>query len=171
MKKRKIFICIFSAAVLINVVPLLIFKDKAALSNYWYYQAILMILVSIKGVLAFFLRHKGNCLGDYRRPVTARFFSEDKDYTFTEEYEKEFFWQFCIYWFAIPFYIPCIFFVSGPWGSILWTMCVFFGPLLVYIIYGISCTLKDVKEYRTIQKNRDQELKEQERREEMGRFK
>ncbi len=95
-------------------------------------------------------------------------FSEDEDYTFTEKYEKEFFWQFCVYWFAIPFYIPCVFFTSALWMTAIGTICVFFAPQLVYFIYDISNDIKNAKEYRIKEQKRAQELKEQELREELG---
>ena len=169
MKKRKIFLCVVSVSVLINVIPLLIFKNKASLSNYSYFSVIIMIMAVIHGVFSFFLRHKRNFL--LARKYAGSVFSEDKDYTFTEKYEREFFWQFCVFWFAIPFYIPCIFFVSGRFLRFLLPVCVYFIPQLIYIVYGISGTLKNVKEYRALQEKQKQELMEAQRREEMGYFK
>ena len=43
-------------------------------------------------------------------------------------------------------------------------------PQIVYIGYGIVNTLKDVNEYKSRKQKRDQELKEQQQREELGRF-
>ena len=169
MKRRKIFICIFAVSLLINVIPLLIFKDKAAITYFSWFPMILMLIESVNGVIAFFLRHKGNYFTDGYRSI--HIFSEDKDYTFTKEYKDEFFWQFCLYWFAVPFYIPCIFFVSGGWRKFLWTACVFFTPYLVYFIYYISKEIKAEKEYQIRKKKQEQELKEQMLREEMGHIK
>lgn len=175
MTKRKLFICILSAAVLINIIPLLIFKDKAAVSKDAWFTIIIMAGVSINGVSSFFLRHKGNYLSIAYRPSILTLFSEDKERTFTEEYEKEFFWQFCVYWFAVPFFLPCIFFDSGKWWNVLWPMCVFLVPQLVYfiydIIYSISNGKKAKKELQIIKQKQEQELKEQKLREELGHYK
>lgn len=166
--KKIIFICFFALSVLINIVPLLIFRDSMVFSEQSIASAGIMILVSANGILSYFLRHKGNFLSLRRRQFGA--FSANKDYTYTKEYNREFFWQFLVYCLAIPFYIPCIFFVS-KWPHLLWTLCVLFAPQVIYIVYGISNTLKDVKEYRLAKQKKEQELKEQMQKEELGRFK
>ena len=172
MRKRNIFICIFAISLLINVIPLLIFRDKAAVSINSLLPILTIICMSFNGVRAFLYRHIGNYLElDRHRLWTYIYFSEEKDYTYTEEYEREFFWQFCLYWFAVPFYIPCIYFVSGPLGSLLWTACVTFTPQLVYFIYDIANAIKAEKEYQIRKKKQEQELKEQMLREELGHIK
>ncbi len=171
MKKRKIFLCVVSASVLINVIPLLPFMDRIAVSNYAWFAVILMMGVSLNGVISFFLRRKGNFLPIGARTPMSRYFSEDKAHTFTEEYEKEFFWQFCLYWFAIPFYIPCIFFVSGAPECFLLPICVFLVPQLFYFICYILNIIKGNKEYQIKKQKQEQELKEQNLQEELGRFK
>ena len=168
MKKRLLFLCFFSFSVLINIIPLLIFKGKAVISNYSYAAIGVITLVSANGILSYFLRHKGNFLS-FATP-RGDIWGSDKDYTFSKEYNREFYWQFVVYFVTSPFYIPCIFFPSN-WLHTLWTLCVLFAPQMVYVVYGILSTLKDVKEYRATQQKREQELKEQQQREEMGRFK
>lgn len=172
MRRRKIFICVFAVSVLINIIPLLIFKDKAAVSHYAWFTIIIMLGISINGVVSFFVRHKVNYLSaaSHRRFILTISLDE-QDYTYTEEYEKEFFWQFCVYWFAVPFYIPCIFFTSGRWESILWPAFVMLAPQLVYFTYDISKAIKDEKEYKVRKQKQEQELKEQKLREELGHFK
>ena len=167
-KRRKIFICIFAVSLLINVIPLLIFKDKAAISIYSLFAVFVILVVSCIGISVYSQRYEGNYLY-YPRPKYVP--PKDDDHVFTEEYQNEFFWQFCVYWFAIPFYIPCVFFVSEPWGSILWPMCVFFAPYLVYFIYHISKMIRSEKKYQIRKQRHEQELKEQMLREELGRFK
>ena len=166
--KKVIFISLFAISVLVNIVPLLIFRDSIMISNLSLFSAVTMILISANGILSYFLRHKGNFLS-FGKPRGSAF-SEDKDYTFTKEYSKEFFWQFLIYCLAIPFYIPCIFFVSKR-VHLLWTLCVLLVPQAVFVVYGISNTVKDVKEHQLTLQKREQELKEQMQKEEMGRFK
>lgn len=168
MKKKLIFIGILLTSVLLNTLPLLIFKDNIVLSKQSLASLVIMLLVSANGIISYLLRHKGFFLSFGSSIGIA--FSEDKAYTFTEEYKKEFFWQFTVYWFAIPFYIPCIFFAS-EWVHFLWTLCVIFAPQLIFVAWGVATTIKEAKEYRELQRQREQELKEQQKKEEMGRFK
>lgn len=178
MKKRKkilIFISLLAFSVLINIIPLFVFKDKFAISERSYssfFPIIIMILVSINGITAYFLRHKCNLL-EFELGLAYRvflIFSDDQDYTFTEKYINNFYWDSLIYWFAVSFYIPCIFFISEWWHKIIWTFCVYSAPHIIYLILGIFDIAKDVKEYRLNQQKQAQELKEQMAREEMGRF-
>lgn len=166
--KRKIFICVFAAAVLINIIPLLIFKDKAAITPRSIFPAFFVICLSISGVVSYLTRHKGD---KYRRLHLWMLLLKDEEYTFTEEYEKSFFVGFCIYWFAIPFYLPFVFFDLGWNGSILWPLCVMFVTLLVSIACEMPNMIKEAKERRTAREKLKVELKEQELREEMGHIK
>ena len=166
--KKVIYICLFSFSVLINLLILYFFREKAVFSGYSFPAVAVMFLVTINGVVSFFLRHKGNFLpfGAPRGGV----FLEDRGDTFGEEYKNEFYWMFLVYCMAIPFYIPCIFFAS-EWKHTLWTLCVLFVPQIAFIIHGISKTMRDVKEYKVLKQKQEQELKEQQRREELGFFK
>lgn len=168
MKKKLIFIGILLTSVLVNTLPLFIFKDSIVLSKQSSVSFVVMLLVSANGTASYFLRHKGNFLS-FGKPRGSAL-SEDKAYTFTDEYQKAFFLQFSVYWFAIPFYLPCIFFVS-EWVHLLWTLCVIFVPQVIFIAFGVFTTIKEAKDYRLLQRNQDQELREQQKREEMGRFK
>ena len=170
MKKRKkivIFISLFAFSVLINVIPLIVFKDKAAVSEPSYAPITIMIASIIYGIDVYRLRYKGVMY--LQRLWIDDYFSDDKDYTFTDKYMNDFYWMSLIYWFTIPFYIPCIFFIS-EWKHVLWAFCVYFASRIIYLIWGIFDLLKDVKEYRLEQQKQAQELKEQQAREEMGRF-
>ena len=86
-----------------------------------------------------------------------------KDRTLTDGYEKEFRMMLLIYCAAIPFYIPIICFASN-WADTLWTLLVFIVPQGIFIAHEIRKTIQDVK----IQKEREKERIEQERREELG---
>lgn len=170
MKKTKkilIFISLFAFSVLINVIPLIVFKDKAAVSEPSYAPITIMIASIIYGIGVYRLCYKGAM---YSEGLWIYYFSDDKDYTFTDKYMNDFYWMSLIYWFTIPFYIPCIFFIS-EWKHALWAFCVFFAPRIIYLIWMIFDMSKDVKEYRLKQQKQAQELKEQQAREEMGHFK
>ena len=166
--KKVIFSGLFAISVLVNIIPLLVFKDAIVISKQSLISVMIMVLVSINGIMSYFLRHKGNFLS-FGKPRGSAL-SADKEYTFTEEYNKEFYWQFLVYFLTIPFYIPCIFFVS-EWTHLLWTLCVLLVPQAIYVAYGILNTVKEVKEHRLAQQKREEELKEQMRKEELGRFK
>ena len=167
MRKRLLFLLFMSISVLINSIFMLIFKDCISFSESSAFSALIMIFASANGLLSYFLRHKKNYLS-FGTPRGGAF-GPDLEFTFTEQYNREFFWQFSVYWFAIPFYVPCIFFATKPIHS-LWTLVVLAVPQIVYIGYGIVNTLKDVNEYKSRKQKRDQELKEQQQREELGRF-
>ncbi len=168
MKKRLLFISLFALSILINTLPLLIFKNALVFTAQSAVSVVIMVLVSINGIISYFLRHKGNFLS-FGKP-RGNALSDDKDYTFTKEYNKEFSWQFTVYCLTIPFYIPCIFFVS-KWEHLLWTLCILIIPQLIYVAYGILNTFKDVKDYRLEHQKQAKELQEQIKNEEMGRFK
>ena len=131
MKKMLIFISLFAFSVLINVIPLIVFKDKAAVSEPSYAPITIMIASIIYGIGVYRLRYKGAM---YSEGLWIYYFSDDKDYTFTDKYMNDFYWMSLIYWFTIPFYIPCIFFIS-EWKHALWAFCVF-SLRVLFILFG-----------------------------------
>ena len=92
MKKRKkilIFISLFAFSVLINVIPLIVFKDKAAISESSYAPITIMIASIIYGIDVYRLRYKGVMYS--QRLWIDYYFSDDKDYTFTDKYMNDFY--------------------------------------------------------------------------------
>lgn len=168
MLKYSLIFCITLALLLVNIIPVLVFWGSATISVYSLPPMAVMALVVINGVLSCVFKHKGNFL--MIRKYRSAIFSADKDYTFTDEYEKEFRWMLLIYCAAIPFYIPIIFFASS-WSQTLWTLLVFFIPQVIFIAHGIYQTVQDVKEEKRRQAQLEKERKEQERREELGYWK
>ena len=79
MKKRIVVICFFSLSLLINIIPLFIFKDKVGFTYISIYSLIFMIAMSLKGLFAYIFRHKRNYLKLENRSVSF----SDKAYTFT----------------------------------------------------------------------------------------
>ena len=100
----------------------------------------------------------------------SNIFSEDKEYTFTEEYERKFRWMLLVYFAAIPFYLPIICFAT-TWQQILWSLLVAFVPQGIFIGCGIAGTIGEAKKERLRQAQLEKERIEQERREELGRWK
>ena len=170
MKKRIVVICFFLFSLLINIIPLFVLKDKVAFSNVSIYPVSAMIVVSIYGIDCYIGRHKKNYLSFGSTKERSIRFGPDREVTFTKEYARKFYWQFIVYWVAIPFYIPCVFF-STEAVHLVWTLCVIFVPQVVYladIIVGLPNHLKENRDYR---EKREQELEEQKKREELGYFK
>lgn len=169
MKRKLIFCAAFAVTALINILPVVIFKEKAAVSQYSYVSVIVMAIAIAYAISCYIFRHKGNFLPFYEsRHVSI--FSYNKDYTFTEEYAKKFYWQFFVFCLSIPFYIPCIFFASKD-IHMLWGLFVFSVPQIVYITYGACGIVKKFKGIQSDKRRQEQERIEQEKREEMGRFK
>ncbi len=168
MKKRLIFLLCFSVSLLINIIPLFVFKEKAAFKDYSLYSLLLMIGMSIMGVYEY-----ADQSGDspiitkyHYIPGMSRLFGKSSE----EEDEQAFFWQFTVYYATIPFYIPCIFFCTKL-ENLGWPFLVFIAPQIIYISYFIIVILIDVKKDKRIKQKHEQELKEQQKREEMGHFK
>ena len=167
MKKRIVFICFFLFSLLINIIPLFVFKDKVTFSALSFFPVVIMIGTSLHGLYAYIFRYKENYLQLSRGRLISFF---DQDYTFTEEYTKKFYWQFIVYWFSIPFFVPCIAFCTMPIHC-LWAFCVVLAPQSVYWVNGILECSREQKEIRRENKIREQELKKQKEREELGYFK
>ena len=168
MRRKVVFSVILAGVSIANIIPLFLFREHAGVSVYSFPALMLMILVAINGMFSYFFRHKRNYLifGKSRGGV----FSREKEETYTKNYKDEFFWMFLVYCSAIPFYLPCIFFVS-EWIHTLWTLGVLSIPQLCFFVSEILKTLKEVKNNRIEKRKRDQELKMQQQREEMGYFK
>ena len=175
MKKRLIFLGFLSLSVLINAIILLIFKDKfihreqliASLTSF--IALILMMIMVLMGILSYFNRRKGNLLsfGTARNVIWII----ERNCTYTEEQRRDFYWKFILFWFVIPFHIPCIIFSTKEYHA-LWSLALFFIPQIVYFISEVTIPMhKEKKKQKLIREKEEQEQKEQQKREEMGYFK
>ena len=156
------------ALLILNIIPLIIFRSQIQISTISIVMIALAGIIILNGVFACSLKHKGNFLviGQYRHAA----FSEDKDYTFTDEYEREFRWMLLVYCMAIPFYLPVICFAAN-WEQTLWALALFLAPQLIYVIHGIYQTVQVVKETKRREAQLQKEREEQEKREELGYWK
>ena len=167
--KYPLILGILLALVLVNAVPVLVLPDKAALTRYSYPPGILLIFVTIYGLCALIDKHKGNHF--LLESPRERSFSYNKSYTYTDKYEREFRLSLLIYFGAIPFYIPLIFFArSFPLSAGL-SLAVLLIPQLALAIPGIRESIQHAKERKQILAERERERIEQERREELGKWK
>lgn len=165
--KYSLIITIVAILLILNVQPVIIFWERASFSKYSFMPAFIMACIVTIGIFACVLRHKGNFLmfGGSRSV-----FRDDKDYTFTDEYDRRFRWMLLVYFAAVPFYIPLIFFTKSD-VDLLWMLPVIFVPQAVFIAHGIYETLQDVEEEKRRQEQFEKERAEQEKREELGRWK
>jgi len=163
---KKILWALCAISTLFNIGLVVLFREKAAVTGYSVPAIILMAAIVYNGFAAIALRHKGNFLV-LRHHGFFRPFGADREYTYSEEYEKKFSWMLPVYFSAVPFYLPCIFFVKTQAGF-LWALLVLCVPQLVFWIHSIMNERKDAKEK---QQKRETELREQQLREESGRFK
>ncbi|MBQ3507938.1 MAG: hypothetical protein IJA91_05245 [Clostridia bacterium] len=154
---------------LLNVIPVLALPDKAALTRYSYPPGILLIVLTIYGLCAIIDKHKGN----YFRLESSRgrSFSGNKSYTYTEAYEREFRWSLLIYFGAMPFYLSLVFFArSFPLSAGL-SLALLLVSQLILMIPSVQRSIQDAKERKQILAERERERIEQERREELGKWK
>ena len=184
MKKRMIFLCVVSVSVLINVILFYILKGKVGIDNIrsisfesfqlWCIKALFTIAMIIHGIAAYFLRRRGNYIAGRKKGrlgVRDDRYHKAEDYESAEEYRKEFFWQFCVYWFVIPFYFPFVYFHWGYGWIFFWLMVVMCIPSYVSIIWDMIKEIKIGKTLKIKKQKQEQELKEQLMREELGHLK
>ena len=175
MKKRLIFLGCILISVLINVIILFIFKDKFIHREHviasWasFVSLLLMIAMVIIGILSYFYRRKDNflSLATPRKNIMII----EKNCTYTEEQRRDFFWKFILFWFIIPFYIPCIIFSTKDYHC-LWALALVAIPQIVY--FNSEITIPVIKKERDRRKTRlkeEAELSEQQKRESEGKFK
>ena len=167
--KYPLILGILLALLLINAVPVLALPDRAALTNFSFFPGAVAVLMIIYGLCALIDKHKGNyfLLSDPR----GRSMSLNKSYTYKEEYEREFRLSLLIYFGAIPFYIPLIFFARGYPAATFGTFAVMLVPQIFLAIPSIREAIQDSKERKRILAERERERIEQERREELGKWK
>ena len=166
-RKALTIVLVFLVLIAINVLPLFLFREKAKISEYSQFPIAFAALAVLQGVLAVLFRHKGNYLivGE-----GGPLFVKNRHYTYTEAYKKEFRWMLFIYCAALPFYLPCIFFVTCD-AQMLWAVAVFFAPQVCYFGRDVAQTLRDVKADKKRKRELQKELEEQKRREELGYWK
>ena len=157
------------ALLLVNAVPVLLLPEKAALTNFSVFPGAIAILMIIYGLCAPIDKHKGNYfqLSDPR----GRSLSYNKSYTYKEEYEREFRLSMLIYFGAVPFYIPLIFFTRSYPAATFGTFAVMLVPQVFLAIPMVREAIQDSKERKRILAERERERIEQERREELGKWK
>lgn len=172
-KKQLYYVLLFVAVLSLNVLSLFLFRKHAQITKYSIPAICLLAFHLLYGLLAYLFRHKGNFLRLKRifiRHFKFYFFEPDKEYTFTKEYKQHFNQMLAIYCFVLPFYIPCIFFTSTA-VAMPFALLIFLFPQIIFVSKEIRGFANDINDAKQKKQQLEEELKEQERREEMGRSK
>lgn len=176
MKRKKYllyYVIAFATLMLLNILSVLIFRQHAKITKYSVPAIALMVFAILYGLAACIFKHTGNFLQyDYRflKYFIFNFFEPEKEFTFTVDYEDRFNKMLAIYFIVIPFYIPCIFFSSTA-ATMPIAVIVFLVPQMIFVAWDIYDRAQYVKYKRQEAKRLEEELKEQQRREEMGYWK
>ena len=171
LKYSHIFYVTF-AILVINLIFVIIFLPKIKTTVYSIFPTGMALTVIANGILACIFKHKGNFLLFAIRKKYRIFiiFSSDQEYTFTEEYERDFRASLLVYCAAIPFYLPIILFVSEL--NTLWlTMLAFSVPQIFITAQIFYRRAKKSKAEKLRQEALEKERIEQEKREELGYWK
>lgn len=172
---KKIWYVVLSvAAVILNALPMIIFRDDLAITKYSSISIAFAICSVVYAVIAFILRGKGNLFTAGHRfwRFVDYLFAETKSYTKTEDYKKEFALSAFIYCVTIPTYITFSFFANGFFSALLqalsWTIIRQIAIILIVMVPPIIKRIKEKKQQRI---KDEAGRKEQERRESMGKWK
>ena len=168
--KRIFIISIYAILILINVVPLFIFSDKITFPTYSLWPIFMLIIAVVHTVIAYAYRHKTNFLF-LRRFIVPLYLMDDNKYTYTPEYQKNFFLMLKIYYGTFPFYLSVMFFSESTAEASFRTIALFLFTQLIFLVMGILGLIKEAKLRKQKRLLEEMERKEQERREELGRWK
>ncbi len=163
----------FSVLLLLNILSVVIFRKHAEITKYSIPAIALMVFAILYGLAACIFKRTGNFLRyDYRflKYFIFNFFEPEKEFTFTVDYEDRFNKMLAIYYIVIPFYIPCIFFSSTA-ATMPIAVIVFLVPQIIFVAWDIFDRVQYVKYKKQEARRLEEELKQQQRREEMGRWK
>ena len=171
-KKTIVFFSFFLLSLLINIIPVFIFRDKAHFSHISIYAVITMLVMSGHGVFCYIFRNKYNFLLPAESAFERIAIIADPPHplTITEAYKREFCWQFIVWWCAITFCIPCIFFSTED-IHLLWIIGVVLAPQIIYFAYYTVKLKEEFRKRREARLKLKQELEEQKKREELGYYK
>ena len=175
---RNINMIVIVAILVVSVLPMLLFMNRLQVTKYSIPAICFLAVHLVYGLIAYIFQNKGNFLRFSMYFICNidffLFCKEDKEYTFTKEYEKEFDQMLATYYSVVPMYAPCIFLSSAP--------TVMFVPLIVFALPQVLFIIKEARKKTSYVKERirmekqkrdviEQQRIEQERRESMGKWK
>ena len=174
LKNRRLVFIILSIMILIvSILPVIISKN-VAITKYSFISITFTLCSVIYAVIAFILKEKGNLFTAGHRfwRVVDYLFSQNKPYTETEDYKKEFELSAFVFCATIPPYISFSFFANGFYSEllkvVLWTIL---RELIIIVVIILPNNIKLIKERKRLAAEHEADKKEQERRESMGKWK
>ncbi len=167
--KYSLIVCVTLALFVANIIPVLVFRDRARITSYAIFAILLLLLHIARTVSACFLKHKGNMFLIRGKYAHIHIYSSDREETFTPAYERQFRALLLVHCMAVPFYIPLIFFVHS-WRDVLWNLLLFFLPPLIAIANEMLKVYVAAKEAKEKDEALARERILQERREKDGRW-
>ena len=179
MKKRLLYLGVMAFSFSISIVPHLILKPEITFRENL--LGAMMVIYSMvchiaHVVMAYFLRNKDNFVtvakARKRYSLYKSLFDDDHPLASTKEYKREFYWQFLLLSFPIPFYIPYILYLNGHPGQPIIPALLFYAlPQFVFFIHFLCTEIpQGLKIIREKEQKAQKELREQQEREEMGKF-
>lgn len=156
-----------AATLIISLILTVIFWRPFEYSGFSLISIALALIMIINAILAIVYKHKGNFF--LRKMYLSSILSKDRDYTFTDEYENKFRLTLLVHCGVIPFYLPVILVTQG-WTQSALALSICLIPEAFFLIYQIGQTFSDAKKEMHRQQQQDKERIEQEKREELGRF-
>ena len=172
-KYRSINVIVFCTIIIVSILPMLIFMKSLQITKYSFAAVGLLVSHLLYGLLAYIYQNKGNFLKFstyFIRRLDILLFRENKEYTFTAEYERNFNRMLITYYSVIPMYLPCIFLTSTP-AQMPIALIVFMIPQVVFIVKEYQEKIAYIKEIQRKKQLMEEELREQEKRESMGKWK
>ena len=179
MKTKKIINSIvFILICVVSILPIILFWDNIGITKYSIPAVAFLVFHLVYGLFAIVFQNKGNFLRFrlylFGRLYRYRLFRTDKEYTYTREYEREFSKMLAIYFSTLPMYLPCIL-LTKTLVAMPISMLVFGLPQIYFYIYEMYNDFLYIKrrcsEDIQYKKWLDNELEEQKKKEEMGKWK
>ncbi len=172
-KKKYITYALLSAAILIlNALPIIIFWDDVAITKYSVPSIVFAVGAIVWAVIAISLREHTNLffLNLYIFAVFAKGF--DRSYNKTQTYKNEFNMFAFVYCAAIPTFFTFSLFVDNFYAGIMRPLEVCIVRDVVIILLGlVPPYIKTIKAEKQERMKEEADIKEQERRESMGKWK
>ena len=167
--QKKLYVCLYIAILMVNALIVIAFRERAAITIASVPAIVFAFCSTVYASVAIALRERYN-LFFYNLYFIAKLFN--RSYNKTEEYKKDFARFAFVYCAAIPIYITVSFFADSIYSAILWPIEVTILRDVVIIFLGfVPPVIKNII-YKKQQKIKDETaLKEQERRESMGKWK
>ncbi len=168
-KQRIIFIIISLLILLLNILPIIIFSDKAAITIYSIPSIIFAVGSIIWAIIAISLREHFN-LFFLNLYIIAKIFN--KSYNESKEYKEDFKKFAFVYCAAIPTFITISLFVDNIYAGIIRPLDLNIVRSVAIILLGlIPPFVKNIKAKNQQRIKDEADRKEQERKESMGKWK